>query len=165
MKRTLLFFGLTLFIFCSCQQKETPEQSVNEISKIENLLEQYAIALEKEDLEMVEKTWKNKDDIIMFGTDSHERLKGWEKVRKAYLQQFKEIDNTFIAISDQVIRTNPQNDLGWFSQSMKYNFMEDSIAHSFENLRFTGVVQKDEDDNWKLVQGHLSMPASVNIGK
>lgn len=165
MKKTLLFVGLTMFIFCSCQQKENQEQSANEITKIENLLEHYAIALEKEDLEMVEKSWKNKEDIIMFGTDSHERLQGWEKVRKAYLQQFKEIDDTFIAISDQDIKTNPQHDFGWFSQSMKYNFIEDSVAHSFEGLRFTGVVQKDEDGNWKLVQGHLSMPASVNIGK
>ena len=36
-------------------------------------------------------------------------------------------------------------------------------AQKFEGLRFTGVVEK-MDGEWKLVQAHLSVPASVGVG-
>jgi hypothetical protein len=37
-------------------------------------------------------------------------------------------------------------------------------AKSYKGLRFTGVVEKI-DGQWKMVQAHLSLPASVNVGK
>lgn len=158
MKRILTLCCLLLALF-SCQTKVEIDLKA-ETKKVETVLEQYAIAIENEDLTMVESIWKNADDILMYGTDSDEKLIGWKKMRKAYMQQFKELDNTFIAISDQVIRFDKQVQVAWFSQIMKYNFIQDSIAHSFEGLRFTGVLERNEGDDWKLVQGHLSMPAS-----
>jgi ketosteroid isomerase-like protein len=45
---------------------------------------------------------------------------------------------------------------------MNYNFMADSVAQSYSGMRFTGVLEKC-DDEWKLVQGHLSVPANIQI--
>jgi ketosteroid isomerase-like protein len=102
---------------------------------------------------------------MMFGTDSDEKLLGWDKIRKAYLNQFNLISDTYISVYDQFIRINCTGNTAWFSESMNYNFIYDSVAHSFEGIRFTGVIEKDDNDGWKLVQGHLSVPAHVNIGK
>jgi hypothetical protein len=48
---------------------------------------------------------------------------------------------------------------------MNYNFIYDSVAQSFEGLRFTGVMIKDDNNDWKMVQAHLSLPGQINIGK
>lgn len=137
----------------------------SEKAAIEDLLEQYVIAIENEDLQKVENSWSTNDSIMMFGTDSDEKLLGWDKIRKAYLNQFNLISDTYISVYDQFIRINCTGNTAWFSESMNYNFIYDSVAHSFEGIRFTGVIEKDDNDGWKLVQGHLSVPAHVNIGK
>ena len=158
MKRIFILFCLLLVLF-SCQKKVEIDLKT-ETKKVENVLDRYAIALENKDLVIIESIWKNANDILMYGTDSDEKLVGWENIRKAYVQQFEEFDNTFISISDQIIRFDKQARVAWFSQIMKYNFIQDSIAHSFDGLRFTGVLEKNEGDDWKLVQGHLSIPVS-----
>jgi hypothetical protein len=48
---------------------------------------------------------------------------------------------------------------------MSYNFLYNDIAHSLKGVRLTGVLVKNSDHQWKMVQGHLSVPAQVNIGR
>jgi hypothetical protein len=43
--------------------------------------------------------------------------------------------------------------------------MYDSIARSFDGIRFSGVLNKNEQNQWKMVQGHVSVPAHINIGR
>lgn len=164
MKKIMTLLAIVLLVV-SCKECPNELSIKTEKAAIEDLLEQYVIAIENEDLLKVENSWSASDSILMFGTDSDEKLLGWEKIRKAYLNQFNLISDTYISVNDQFIRINCTGNTAWFSQSMNYNFMYDSIAHSFDGIRFSGVCDKDEDGNWRLVQGHLSVPAQVNIGK
>jgi ketosteroid isomerase-like protein len=163
MKKILPF--LFLLFLGACNQCPTDPAIANEIDTIENLLESYVIALENEDFNMIEQSWAANDSIILIGTDSHEKLMGWENIRKAYLNQFNSISNTLISTSDQFIRISCTGNTAWFTKTMNYNFMYDSVAHSFEGIRFTGVLDKNDKGQWKLMQGHLSIPAQINIGK
>ncbi len=163
MKKILPF--VFLLFLGACNHCPTDRAIANEIETIENLLESYVIALENEDFNMIEQSWAANDSIILIGTDSHEKLMGWENIRKAYRNQFNSISNTLISTSDQFIRINCTGNTAWFTKTMNYNFMYDSVAHSFEGLRFTGVLDKNDKGQWKLMQGHLSIPAQINIGK
>jgi len=162
MKRLLPF--LALLVLAACNQCPDEPIIANEIDTIEDLLESYVIALENEDYAMVEQSWAANDSIILIGTDSHEKLMGWENIRKAYRDQFNSISNTLISTSDQFIRINCTGNTAWFTKTMNYNFMYDSVAHSLEGIRFTGVLDKNPEGQWKLMQGHLSVPAHLNIG-
>jgi ketosteroid isomerase-like protein len=163
MKKILPFLFVLLLGACN----QCPDEPVinNEIDTIENLLESYVIALENEDYNKIEQSWAANDSIILIGTDNSDKLMGWENIRTAYRNQFNSISNTLISTSDQFIRINCSGNTAWFTKTMNYNFMYDSVAHSFEGIRFTGVLDKNTDGQWKLVQGHLSIPAQVNIGK
>lgn len=165
MKRNLLLLLLTIFLLSACSQKARELSTADETEKIENLLEKYMIAIENEDDASIENIWDVGDSTMLLGTDSHERLMGWKSINQAYKNQFGLIDETFISIQDQFIRVSCSGKTAWFSQRMNYNFIYDSIARSFEGIRFTGVLQKNKDQEWKIVQGHLSVPAQVNIGK
>ncbi|PKP53727.1 MAG: hypothetical protein CVT92_03125 [Bacteroidetes bacterium HGW-Bacteroidetes-1] len=162
--KKVIYFILFFLIFSACKRCPKTENA-DELIKVENILEKYIIAVENEDYKMVEDLWASGDSTMMLGTDSHERLSGWNAIRNAYRNQFDLISNMYISVHDQFIRVNCTGNTAWFSQRMNYNFIFDSVAHSFEGLRFTGVLEKDINAEWKMVQGHLSVPAHVNIVK
>ena len=154
-----------LILLNSCTQ--TCGEHVNradEIIAIENLLEQYIIANENQDFDLIHQIWSPESDIILYGTNSDEKLIGYTNIRNAIKEQFKLIEETYISASDQYIQLNSCGNTAWFAESLNYNFMYDGEARSYEGLRFTGVLTK-MDGNWHFVQAHLSLPANVNIGK
>lgn len=163
--KKIIYSILILLIFTACGQKEPFLTKAEEIVKVENLLEKYMMAIENQDFQMIENVWYSSDSSMLLGTDSKDRLMGWENIRKAYRNQFGLISNTYISVQDQFININETKNTAWFSQRMSYNFIYDSIARSFEGMRFTGVLVKDKNQSWKMAQGHLSVPAQVNIGE
>ena len=163
MKKFTPFLSIFLFfVFQFCSQPQPQVDHQKEISAIRTVLERYAIARENEDLSIIEEIWAPDEDIILIGTDSDENLVGWEEIRKAIRRQFGSFENTLISITDQEIKINKNGNTAWFSQMLNYNFIFNSEAMSFEGIRFTGVLEKREGQ-WRLVQGHLSIPVEVDI--
>jgi ketosteroid isomerase-like protein len=166
MKKTLFTMILPVLIFAmSCSDCQQETQRANEIEVIENLLDRYLMASENQDYATIESIWAKGDSIMLFGTDSNEKLMGWNNIRNAFRRQFSLISNTYIAVTDRYIKINCTGNTAWFALVMNYNFMNNDVAHSLEGVRFTGVLEKQDDNNWKMVQGHLSMPANLNIGR
>ncbi|MBK9291796.1 MAG: nuclear transport factor 2 family protein [Bacteroidetes bacterium] len=164
---------LLVFIAAICgscsggRPDESPGQTDldREREKVENVLEKYMIAIENQDFKAIENIWESGDSAMLLGTDSDERLMGWHSIRNAYRKQFGLINDTYIAVKDQFIRLSNDGRTAWFSQRMNYSFMYEDKAMNFDGIRFTGVLTKNEDGQWKMVQGHLSVPAQINLGK
>jgi len=166
MKKLSLYtiFVSTMVLLFSCGgMRKNQVNLAKETIAIEQVLEKYIIANETQDIELIEHIWSPKPDIILNGTDSHERLVGWTNIRNAVKSQFAQIEDTYIAASDQFIKISDDGCTAWFAESFNYNFMYDGEAQKYQGLRFTGVLSK-ENDGWKIVQAHLSVPASVGVG-
>ncbi len=166
MKKAFITLLLPVLMFAtSCSDCQQETQRANEIEVIENILERYLMASENQDYATIENIWATGDSIMLFGTDSHEKLMGWHNIRNAFRRQFNLISNTYIAVTDRYIKINCTGNTAWFAMVMNYNFMNDGVAHSLEGVRFTGVLEKQDNKTWKMVQGHLSVPANLNIGR
>lgn len=152
-----------LLVAVSCNDLKKESNGEADKAAIENLLENYILANENQDFELIENIWAPNDDIILYGTDSDERLMGWVNIESAIKEQFGLITDTYISASNQFIKLNCTGNTAWFAETLNYNYMYKGEAHSYEGLRFTGVVEKIEG-KWVLVQAHLSLPASVGIG-
>lgn len=163
--KTFLSILASVLLLSACSNCPNENSIADEMNTIEDLLERYSIALENEDFTTIENFWATNDSIILLGTDTHEKLMGWEKIREAYKNQFNEISDVYISTNDQFIRINCTGNTAWFIKNMNYNFMYDSIARSFDGIRFSGVLDKNEQGQWKMVQGHVSVPAQINIGR
>ncbi len=137
---------------------------MDETLAIEKVLDKYIVANETQNFELIQEIWAPNSDIILYGTDSDERLMGWVNIKNAIKDQFNHISETYISVSDQFIKLNCTGNTAWFAETLNYNFVYKDKAQSYEGLRFTGVLEK-MDGEWKLVQAHLSVPASVGIGK
>jgi ketosteroid isomerase-like protein len=159
MKKLMLFTVLlSLFAFIGCKCPPTPEiNRTKEKSAIKLVLEKYALANENQDMNMIEDIWCPSESIVSIGTESTERLMGFSQIRTAVQRQFDTFTETFITYRDQVIEISDDGNTAWFSQRMNYNFIFEGKAHTFKDLRYTGVLTK-RDGKWKIVQTHLSVP-------
>jgi len=159
-----LFIVFSILFLISCNDCDKKINIADETIAIEQLLENYIIANETQDLLLIESIWAPESDIILYGTDSHERLMGWTNIRAAVKEQFGQIEDTYISASEQFIKVNCTGNTAWFAETLSYNFMYKGEAKKYEGLRFTGVVEKTNGE-WKIVQAHLSVAAGVGIGK
>jgi len=151
---------LSMFAFMACQSTKKSEPEVNvkkETDAVKLVLEKYALANENQDMNMIEEIWCPSENIVSIGTETTERLMGFSEIRSAIQRQFENFSETFISYRDQLIELSDDGKTAWFSQTMNYNFIYDGEAHSYKNLRYTGVLTK-RDGKWKIVQTHLSVP-------
>lgn len=155
---------VSILLLSSCSNCNEEINLMDETEAIENVLEKYIIANEKQDFELIEEIWAPNPDIILYGTDSDERLMGWTNIKAAVKEQFGHITDTYISASDQFIKLNCTGNTAWFAETLNYNFVYKEEAKSYSGLRFTGVLEKTNGE-WKIVQAHLSVPASVGVGK
>ncbi|MFO8128809.1 MAG: nuclear transport factor 2 family protein [Bacteroidales bacterium] len=165
MKTMLLLSGVAVLVFLNFCNPPGPATDLDEeFSGIRTVLEKYEIANEDEDFSIIEEIWADDDAIILIGTERDEKLVGWEEIRKAVRNQHRNFENTLISITEQMININETANTAWFSEELSYNFIYEGEAMSYEGIRFTGVLEKI-DGKWKLVQGHLSMPAETKMSK
>lgn len=163
MKKIAVTFISLLLIVSACNTPVAPKANRQDSKKaVANVLEKYVIANENQDFSMIEQIWAPDSDIVLFGTNSDEKLMGWNNIKKAIKQQFASISETYISPTHQFIRVGPNQNVAWFAEILNYNFVYQGKARSFEGVRFTGVMER-KNDKWKIVQAHLSIPAHVSL--
>lgn len=163
----------TLFLTNSCYNKEKDSNVqealvqvdfAQEKLEISQLLDDLAAASESGNFDMIQKIWWPSEDILLVGTESGEKLEGWEEISAAIKKQFGSFKETLISITDQTIWLNDEASVAWFFEELNYNFVYKEKAMSFVGIRFTGVMQKIEG-KWRLVQQHMSIPAELEMVK
>lgn len=154
----LVFIGLISLNSCNIDQSKNVDVDL-EKEKVTLVLEKYVIAMEKQDMDLVQEIWASEPDIKVFGTNSDEKIIGWEQIRSTLQRQFDSFDDTYISVRDQVVDVNETGNTAWFSEIMNYNYIYQGEAKQFEGIRFTGVLNK-KDGEWFIVQSHISIPAS-----
>ncbi|MBN2638347.1 MAG: nuclear transport factor 2 family protein [Bacteroidales bacterium] len=166
MKRiALLFTGFLLVFSMGCRQEAKKRfDTAKEKEAVKNVLEKYVIANENKDFNMFKQIWAPDSDIIMYGTDSNEKLIGWNSIQKAIKQQFANVSQTYISVINQDIKLNRTGNTAWFAEELNYNFVHDNKAQTFDGVRFTGVLEK-RPNGWEIVQGHLSIPADTKLAQ
>jgi len=167
----LLPFIFLLITACENSQNEasvekTPIATLDldkEKAKVTELLDLLATSTESGNIEMIEKIWLPSEDVVLIGTENDEKLVGWSQIKNAITGQASSFEETLISITDQNVWFDRDARTAWFLEELNYNFIYNNKAMSLDGIRFTGVFYKTDNGEWKLVQGHMSMPASIDI--
>lgn len=157
----LLFTGIIALSSCDCDNQTKNVDFEMEKEKVALVLEKYVIANEKQDIDLVYEIWAADPNIVVLGTNSDEKIVGWDQIKDQLQRQFDSFQDTYISVRDQVVNINETGNTAWFSEIMNYNYIYQGEALQFEGLRFTGVLEK-KDGEWYIVQSHISIPASPN---
>jgi ketosteroid isomerase-like protein len=157
---TVILAGI---LMTGCQQMQGDKTATVDLDlekeKVELVLEKYVLANEKQDIEYVHEIWAESPDIVVIGTNSDEKLVGWESIREVMQRQFDSFQDTYISVHEQVIEINETGNTAWFSEFLNYNYIYQGEAKQYEGLRFTGVLEKI-DGEWYIVQSHMSIPGN-----
>ena len=120
MKKGFLLITIIVMIAGGCQQPEKEKVNVKkETDAIRLVLQKYALANENQDIGMIGDIWCPSESIVSFGTESGEKLMGWEQIKAAVIRQFKSFTNTYISDHDQIIEINDTGNTAWFSEDRK----------------------------------------------
>lgn len=155
----LIIIGLISLSSCNMGYQDKNVDLELEKESVALVLEKYVIANEKQDIDLVHEVWAEEPDIVVLGTNSDEKIIGWEQIKNTLQRQFDSFDDTYISVRDQVININETGNTAWFSEIMNYNYIYQGEARQFEGIRFTGVLNK-KDGEWFIVQSHISIPAT-----
>ncbi len=162
MKKIIVIIFLSL-VAVSCnnvgEQSKVTFDPKQEKENVALVLEKYVIANERQEIELVKEIWAPDTDIVVIGTNSDEKLIGWDQIKDALQRQFNTFEETYISVRDQVIEINETGNTAWFSEILNYNYIYQDEARQYEGLRFTGVLEKRNGD-WYIVQSHMSIPGS-----
>ncbi len=156
---SVILVGLILI---ACQPVKNNKEVIDlekEKDKVALVLEKYVLANEKQDIDLVHEIWASSPDIVVIGTNSDEKIIGWEAIKGVLQRQFDSFEDTYISVHDQVIEMNETGNTAWFSEILNYNYIYQGDAVQYEGLRFTGVLERSNGE-WFIVQSHMSIPGS-----
>lgn len=128
--------------------------------EVKKVIKQFFKALDNQDTELVKQLHPESESMVHIGTDGDEIWKGWENLWKATQAQFDSLEYYKANIRNLTIHISDAGDTAWYFHLLDARIKSKGRPEIvWEETRFTGVLQKI-DDNWKIVQTHVSVPES-----
>lgn len=147
-------------------------------AEIGALIHRFFDALDRRDLDEIERIHAHDADCVHIGTEREEIWRGWPTMAEATRQQFASLRSFKADVSNLVVNTSQQGTVAWFAFrldariAVKRSAGRDDEGHTgegrdgadekiavdethIEGGRFTGVAEK-RSGHWLIVQTHLS---------
>ena len=114
------------------------------------------------DHKMFAETMAHDSDMVTFGTDASERWVGWDGLQKSVKNQFDAFDILNVKRLNKKLNLSNSGEVAWFSEIVDWEFLADGKKQIIEGVRYTGVMEKRENE-WKIVQFHSSVGVSGQV--
>lgn len=129
----------------------------NERDQVSEVITNFLDAYQHRDIEALGETVANDETFIAFGTDEGEIWHGWISFKSAAEKLFGAMEEIhWEREKTHYMNFSRDGNVAWFAEELRGNFVTAGEKHSCL-FRFSGVAEKDED-GWKLVQFHRSVP-------
>ena len=114
------------------------------------------------DHKMFAETMAHDPDMVTFGTDASERWDGWDDLQKSVKNQFDAFNILNVKRMNKKLNLSKSGEVAWFSEIVDWEFLADGKKQIIEGVRYTGVMEKRENE-WKIVQFHSSVGVSGQV--
>ncbi len=152
------FIALALVICLLVLSSCAPHPDLDAANKqVKAVLDNLIKSSEMKDMELTSKIYAHDADMVIIGTDSSERIIGWENLKDVLEKQFTATDSSKLSVKDQVINVNKSGNAAWFSEVIDWDITFNGETSKIEGLRTTGVLE-NRNGNWVIVQLHYSIP-------
>lgn len=142
-----ILLGLNLLAPASLAQTTAEEKAVRDV------LNREAAAVEKGDLNALDKIWANSDDVTVF--ESGHANYGWTDYRNNHLaQELKEFQNTKYSFSDLKLKVDGKT--AW--ATFKYALEASISGRSIQSGGLATAILEKRDGRWQIVHWHSSAP-------
>ena len=149
---------LSLFA-CTSNEKINLEEERENVNK---LLDNYILAHENKDINLLLSCISDKPDILMIGTDENELWTDKKAMGEAQKRAFNTFDKIKLSVRDKVLKMCNTGNSAWFYMRVDWYVESGGRNHKIDDIRTTGVLEKD-NGKWGIVQLHLSVPVRGQV--
>jgi ketosteroid isomerase-like protein len=124
--------------------------------EINSLLKQMADTFAQQDIEKYMTIYVKETDVVIYGSQTGEKWTKLEDYRNSVIEDWKKVDEMIINYNWVSINHSPSEQIAWLAADLTF---VTTLGKQQMNIpgRFTAVCIK-EQDNWKMIQSHFSMP-------
>jgi hypothetical protein len=155
MKAFFILF-VPAFLFYGC----APEPEANleaERESVMQVLDNFVRAHQERDLDLLLSCFSEKPDIIILGTDEDELWVDKVSMGEAQKRAYETFNTVNLSVRDKILKMCATGQQAWFYMKVNWFVESEGEQFTFDGIRTTGVLEKD-DNSWKIVQIHTSMP-------
>jgi len=151
----LLSIPIFLLIIFSCSTKQIDLES--ERQQVIKLLDDFVLAHETKDLDILSSCFSDKPDILILGTDKDELWVDKISMVDAQKRAYDIFDKVKLSVRDKVLKMDRSGKTAWFYMKVNWYFESQGEKYKFDDVRTTGVLE-NVGGKWRIVQIHTSLP-------
>jgi ketosteroid isomerase-like protein len=133
--------------------KADPQTEAAVLSFLQKFSESYA----NRDLDALLALFAPDPDVVMYGTGADEKRVGLDEIKVQVERDWSQSDAT--SITYKWTSVSAAGPVAWVAADMAFQVQAGGQQMTLEG-RLTGVLEKRRDE-WLMVQGHYSLPASA----
>jgi hypothetical protein len=151
----LLSLPIFLLIIFSCSTNQIDLES--ERQQVIKVLDDFVLAHETKDLDLLSSCFSDKPDILILGTDEDELWVDKISMVDAQKRAYDTFDKVKLSVRDKVLKMDRSGKIAWFYMKVNWFFESKGEKYKFDDVRTTGVLE-NVVGKWRIVQIHTSLP-------
>ena len=151
----LLSLPIFLLIVFSCSTNQIDLES--ERQQVIKVLDDFVLAHETKDLDLLSSCLSDKPDILILGTDEDELWVDKKSMVDAQVRAYDTFDKVKLSVRDKVLKMDRSGKTAWFYMKVNWFVESKGEKYKFDHVRTTGVLE-NLGSKWRIVQIHTSLP-------
>jgi ketosteroid isomerase-like protein len=118
-------------------------------------------AFEELNAEKLDANFSHSDDLIAFGTDRDEKFVGWNQYKDVHRAQFAALKS--FRFTPKELEIHISEKVAWASDRPQWEIETKEGERVKNDVRITAVLKREEDDQWRVVQWHVSVGLGTRL--
>jgi len=155
LNKYLLSIPIFLLLIFSCSTNQVDLES--ERQQVKMVLDDFIVAHETKDLDLLSSCFSVKPDILILGTDKDELWVDKKSMVDAQRRAYAAFDKVKLSVREKVLKMDKSGKTSWFYMKVDWFVESKGEKYKFDDVRTTGVLE-NVGDKWQIVQIHTSLP-------
>lgn len=144
-----------LLLIFSCSSDRVDLESERQQVKV--MLDDFILAHETKDLDLLSSCFSDKPDILILGTDNDEFWVDKVSMVDAQKRAYDTFDKVKLSVREKVLKMEKSGKTSWFYMKVDWFVESKGEKYKFDDVRITGVLE-NVGGKWQIVQIHTSLP-------
>ncbi len=154
-KNYLLSVPVFLLLIFSCSADQVDLES--EHQQVMKVLDDFILAHETKDLDILSSCFSDKPDILILGTDKDELWVDKKSMVNAQRRAYAAFDKVKLSLREKVLKMDKAGKTSWYYMKVDWFVESKGEKYKFDDVRTTGVLE-NVGGKWQIVQIHTSLP-------
>jgi hypothetical protein len=153
---SFLVFPIMILFLISCSGEDSANME-SERAAVMKVLDDFVKAHDERNLDLLMTCFSEKPDILILGTDEDELWVDKHSMAASQKRAYESFNTIRLSVRDKVLKMCKTGKQAYFYMKVNWFVEAGDERYTFDGIRTTGVLEK-EDNDWKIVQLHTSMP-------